>query len=1270
MADKTKTIKVVVDAKSADRALEVLRGNFKATADVIKATGDTADKTMKDIKKSVESTESSLGFLQRAFKAAFVINAISTFGQQLYDINSKFQGFIATMTVVTGSVAESRKEFDFITNVANKYGVSIQSLTGTYAKLAAAGKDSALTHSDLHKIFEAMAMASNVLHLSMEETRLVFYALQQMVSKGNVTMEELRRQLAEKFPGAVNLMAEALEVPVKELERMIKSGQVAADQALPKFAEAVMRAFGSASQYAVKSLNAEVTRLHNAWFTFIQTMAEKSNILTAIIEVVNWLTKSLNDNGSAAVAIGNQIGNMIKIVGDWVKSLTAEDVSSFFKTVENALAAIIPFLQLGAAALAGWGMILKPLVAQVSELGRMMAEEKWSDGLLRLAKLLAAGTGNQSLAMWIDGLEKSMSKTATTAHRFIGIAPQVSEVAEETGKYGKSLEDQLKSLDKEYIASIRSIQVKTKQRDATKELMDAERERQGLLEVAQGSGFSEEARIKAYRLLIAGEKDYIALQKEATQERKASSNAYNQLLQPALSYIQSLEREAAGLSYTQAQIDELNKKEMLRGLTLKDQAILLEKMAKAQEWVNAARADEAARKETDKRVKDAQQELADLDLAIKKQIDYNFALGKTKEQVRLYEIAQLEAALAVAELNYVVDENSKLSMAEYELLGQKITRLKELISLRKDANIKETEIEETNKNLKESNTLWKDLDRYTDKFFLDLIVKGKDAFTSLRNDLKLFAAELLSLAAKRFIFNIVGNMIGGSTGAGMTGIAANAGANTVAGRALDWGGNALATSLGYSAMGGFGELSAGYIAQSAFLAGTAESAAVAGTLAGEIGAALAAIPVWGWIAAAVLAIGVWVSGRGGGPKTGGSSFATYDSEGRFIGNASVTNPTENGQLLSETGANADARSLSDAWSKGFSATLKKFGATTTGFGAGLAFNSDPQGDAPSMVRGQLQMGGRTVFDFQNSNVDDKDVGKELGLMMKRMTIAGLQNSDLPESLKNIFNSINAETATEEQIDKVMKYAEAFQHLIDLTGEFTDTQLKAVEYATSSAWEMYGMQGDALEELANSFDGSEASMLALTAATEEYRKTQYNLLVDIKKIAKELDKLFASTRRSIEMGGLTNEEKYTYIQKETDRLIAQLQVATDPAEIQRLSGLIDSNMREAYGMLSPEQQISMKTQFLASLDFLEQLVNERLTAARDSILGDNADNPDSPLAVVATKLTEFADAIVPAGANIRDGGNAILAASGRPVTVVVVPGGGDSPNEGDSPINGG
>lgn len=172
----------------------------------------------------------------------------------------------ATLENVSDSFAEYADSMEFIDRISKKYGQDMLELTRGFAKFHAAAKQTNLSMDQQKDIFEALTRAAGAYHLSAERTNLVMLAVEQMVSKGKVSAEELRRQLGENLPGAFNLMAKAAGVSTGELDRMLKAGQLISQEVLPKFAEQLNIATSVAN---FDSLQSSLNRFRNAWVDFV-----------------------------------------------------------------------------------------------------------------------------------------------------------------------------------------------------------------------------------------------------------------------------------------------------------------------------------------------------------------------------------------------------------------------------------------------------------------------------------------------------------------------------------------------------------------------------------------------------------------------------------------------------------------------------------------------------------------------------------------------------------------------------------------------------------------------------------------------------------------------------------------------------------------------------------------------------------------------------------------------------------------------------------------
>lgn len=168
-----------------------------------------------------------------------------------------------TLESVSGSAAAARNSISFLRVESDRIGTVFVDAASAFSRFSAATSGTSINQQQTRQIFSDVAESAQRLHLSGPEVARVFLAMEQMASKGVVSMEELRRQLGNVIPGAFNIAARAMGVTTEELNKMIKSGSVLSEDLLPKLAAEMRRTFPLGD--AASSTAAEINRVKNAW---------------------------------------------------------------------------------------------------------------------------------------------------------------------------------------------------------------------------------------------------------------------------------------------------------------------------------------------------------------------------------------------------------------------------------------------------------------------------------------------------------------------------------------------------------------------------------------------------------------------------------------------------------------------------------------------------------------------------------------------------------------------------------------------------------------------------------------------------------------------------------------------------------------------------------------------------------------------------------------------------------------------------------------------
>lgn len=270
--------------------------------------------------RNVGNYSSALGkgtAMLRNFAGAFgLIGGVYLFADMVksgFELTKTLQGLDYALEAVTDSAEEFARVQDFLQDITEKYGTDIVTTTERYTKFLTAAKQSNLAMEDTEKIFEAVTKASGVLGLKTHELEGVYLALEQMLSKGKVTTEELRRQLGERLPGAFGIMAQAIGVSVQELDKMLKAGEVLSADALPKFAAQVEKAYGIENINRVDTLTAATQRLSNTWVNFVRAVSLDTGFDDTLTGIVNGMANMLKT-----------IGGLKKETNEYIKSIRKE----------------------------------------------------------------------------------------------------------------------------------------------------------------------------------------------------------------------------------------------------------------------------------------------------------------------------------------------------------------------------------------------------------------------------------------------------------------------------------------------------------------------------------------------------------------------------------------------------------------------------------------------------------------------------------------------------------------------------------------------------------------------------------------------------------------------------------------------------------------------------------------------------------------------------------------------------------------------------------
>ena len=291
----------------------------------------------KNFQKGIRQIQNSIRGLRAQFQTLVGGLGIGLGLNELVETAKKLDKAQTTLKNVSGGLTAYGENLEFVRNLSNKYNQDLITLTQNFAKFRSAAGNAGMGLEEQRHIFESLTRAAAFFNLTADETNGVMLAIEQMVSKGRVSTEELRRQLGERLPGAMNLAAQAMSdftgksISTARLDKMIRNGEVLAKDLLPALATKLNELTGN---FSVDTVQGQINRLKNAFTGLVETLGVGDlfkGFTKGLTNAVNYLNENFKkvrhtiDTVLATLALKAGGG---KIASSW---------TSFFKKIEDDL---------------------------------------------------------------------------------------------------------------------------------------------------------------------------------------------------------------------------------------------------------------------------------------------------------------------------------------------------------------------------------------------------------------------------------------------------------------------------------------------------------------------------------------------------------------------------------------------------------------------------------------------------------------------------------------------------------------------------------------------------------------------------------------------------------------------------------------------------------------------------------------------------------------------------------------------------------------------
>lgn len=356
-------------ANAANGALQRLGGSSRQGATGLKALADQADKT----NQALYHTERFFGTIANVAGLSFVAGEIQ-----------KWDSSAASIQTVTNNIAATTSEMGFLVKAAKENSTYIGSLTKGYSSFRTAASGAGLALKDTQSLFYGVTRASRVYNLSLDDQEGVYRALTQIMGKNSLQQEELRGQLGDRMPVAIQAMALALGKTIPEMNEMTKKGQVTGKvltDAFSKLGPILQNMTAGGFTAAMDTIGAKVSNLRTE-ATLLSVAMGEAGLKKAITNVLGAVSNLITEGGPVYGFLMN-ISEAALFLSENLDAVLAVSVLSligkfnlFSKTGDAAAKTMATLQAVSSGSAAGW-----------------IATERAMSGTARTTKLFLDGLG-------------------------------------------------------------------------------------------------------------------------------------------------------------------------------------------------------------------------------------------------------------------------------------------------------------------------------------------------------------------------------------------------------------------------------------------------------------------------------------------------------------------------------------------------------------------------------------------------------------------------------------------------------------------------------------------------------------------------------------------------------------------------------------------------------------------------------------------------------------------------------------------------------------
>ncbi len=248
------------------------------------------------------------------------------------------------VTEAAGLQGQGPAAFNWLRQQGNRIGFSYMDQAQDYNNFLSNSLGAGMSLQGSQDIYLGFAEYARAMGITPARNKLVMNALSQMMGKGTVSMEELRRQMAESMPGTMDVFAQAYaemmgsglkgQEALSSLYEAIPTGKVKSAEILPIVQRILRERAAPKLDVAMKTSQAEQARFQNMTAD-MAILASNSGLESGFSRLFRALTDGLKEAGPMIESLARGFDDVTKGVGSAL--LVVQSFQRFFQGRDSAI---------------------------------------------------------------------------------------------------------------------------------------------------------------------------------------------------------------------------------------------------------------------------------------------------------------------------------------------------------------------------------------------------------------------------------------------------------------------------------------------------------------------------------------------------------------------------------------------------------------------------------------------------------------------------------------------------------------------------------------------------------------------------------------------------------------------------------------------------------------------------------------------------------------------------------------------------------------------